>query len=207
MAFDTRELWLPVATPFLVQLPLALLLGLMTQYLVGRCRQQRMSRAMSYYLPAHVVRDMTEGRSRPGSVDKVVVRDVCFATDMSGFSTIAESESPDELATFMNAYFDALATALKRHGVDVTEFHADTIMCVWLAGERRDRQAASRGAGGDRSGRGDRGVRPHPAGAHAQSADRHAGRATSISATPAAAAGWPTASSAIRPTRRSGWKA
>ena len=44
MAFNTHDLWLPVATPFLVQLPLALLLGLMSQYLLGRYRQQRMSR-------------------------------------------------------------------------------------------------------------------------------------------------------------------
>jgi adenylate cyclase len=31
----------------------------------------------------------------------------------------------------MNAYFDAMAQPLKRNGVDVTEFHADTIMCAW----------------------------------------------------------------------------
>jgi adenylate cyclase len=134
IAFNTRDVWLPVATPFLVQLPLALLLGLMSQYLLGRYRQQRMSRAMSYYLPAHVVRDLTEGRVEPDAVDKVVFG-TCLATDMSGFSTIAETKSPDELAVFMNAYFDALASALKKHGVDVTEFHADTIMCAWLAGD------------------------------------------------------------------------
>jgi adenylate cyclase len=134
MAFGTREIWLPVATPFLVQLPLALLLGLMSQYLLGRYQQQRMSRAMSYYLPAHVVRDLTEGRVEPDAVDKVVFG-TCLATDMSGFSTIAETKSPDELATFMNAYFDALAAALKKHQVDVTEFHADTIMCAWLGAE------------------------------------------------------------------------
>jgi adenylate cyclase len=134
MAFNTHDLWLPVATPFLIQLPLALLLGLMGQYLLGRYRQQRMSRAMSYYLPAHVVRDLTEGRVEPDAVNKVVFG-TCFATDMSGFSTLAETRSPDELATFMNAYFDALAAALKKHRVDVTEFHADTIMCAWLKGD------------------------------------------------------------------------
>jgi class 3 adenylate cyclase len=38
---------------------------------------------------------------------------------MSDF--LAESKSPHELAVFMNEYFDALAQALKRHGV--TEPH------------------------------------------------------------------------------------
>jgi adenylate cyclase len=41
--------------------------------------------------------------------------------------------SPDKLAVFMNDYFDTLADALKRHEVDVTEFHADSIMCSWTA--------------------------------------------------------------------------
>ena len=142
LAFNTQDIWLPVATPFLVQLPLALLLGLMSQYLLGRYRQRRMSEAMSYYLPAHVLKDMTEGAIQPDRINKVV-SGICFATDMSGFTTIAEGKSPAELATFMNAYFEALASALKKHRVDVTEFHADTIMCVWLTGgqgaaKRRD---------------------------------------------------------------------
>jgi adenylate cyclase len=33
----------------------------------------------------------------------------------------------------MNEYFDALAQALKRHGVDVMEFRADMIMCAWVS--------------------------------------------------------------------------
>lgn len=133
-SFNQAELWFPVATPVLVQLPLALLLGLMGQYLLERRHGQRMSEAISYYLPANVVKDLTEGNLDQESVNKVVYG-TCFANDMSGFSTIAETKSPKELATFMNAYFDALAQALKRHQVDVTEFHADTIMCAWTAAE------------------------------------------------------------------------
>jgi adenylate cyclase len=54
---------------------------------------------------------------------------------MAGFSTIAEQMEPKALATFMNDYFDTLAAPLKRHGVDVTEFRADAIMCAWTAPE------------------------------------------------------------------------
>jgi adenylate cyclase len=39
--------------------------------------------------------------------------------------------SPNSLAAFMNAYFEALSRPLIRNNVDVTEFHADTIMCAW----------------------------------------------------------------------------
>ena len=130
-AFNAGNLWLPLATPILVQLPLALLIGLMGQYLVERRMERRMSRAISYYLPEHVVRDLTEKHLDPSKTDKVVYG-TCLATDMSGFTSIAENKSPTELATFMNAYFDAIADALKRHSVDITNFHADTIMSAWI---------------------------------------------------------------------------
>ncbi|MGH6917220.1 MAG: adenylate/guanylate cyclase domain-containing protein, partial [Geminicoccaceae bacterium] len=131
-AFNHAHLWLPVATPMLVQLPFALLVGLMGHYLLERRKELQMSRAISYYVPKEIIRELTEGGVNPDSVNKVVYA-TCLATDMSGFSTIAENKSPKELATFMNAYFDTLSRSLKRHAVDVTEFHADTIMCARTA--------------------------------------------------------------------------
>jgi adenylate cyclase len=131
-SFNEDNLWLPVATPTLVQLPIALLVGLMAQYLLKRRQGLQMSQAISLYVPKEIIRDLTEGGVNPDSVNKVVYA-TCLATDMSGFTTIAENRSPKELATFMNAYFDALSQSLKRHAVDVTEFHADTIMCAWTA--------------------------------------------------------------------------
>ena len=133
--FNDADLWLPLAIPALVQLPLALLIGLMGQYLLERGKERQIARAISYYLPENIVRDLTEKRIDPDSVNKVVFG-TCLATDMSGFTTLAESKSPKELASFMNEYFDALAQGLKRHAVDITEFHADTIMCAWTAPER-----------------------------------------------------------------------
>jgi adenylate cyclase len=132
--FNESHLWLPVAVPILVQLPFALLVGVMGHYLLQRRKELQISRAISLYVPKEIIRDLTEGGVNPDSVNKVVYA-TCLATDMSGFSTIAENKSPRELATFMNAYFDALSKALKRHAVDVTEFHADTIMSAWTAPE------------------------------------------------------------------------
>lgn len=133
--FNEADLWLPLAIPALVQLPLALLIGLMGQYLLERRKERQFARAIGYYLPENIVKDLAEKQLDPSSVNKVVFG-TCLATDMSGFTTLAESKSPTELASFLNEYFDALAQVLKRHAVDVTEFHADTIMCAWTAPER-----------------------------------------------------------------------
>ena len=130
--FNTGEHWMPLATPLLAQFPLALFLGLMGQYLLERRRGQRISQALSYYVPESVARDLTNNQSKPDAFNKVVYG-TCFATDMSGFSTISEQLPPDKLAAFLNDYFDTLAKSLKRHHVDVTEFRADAIMCAWTA--------------------------------------------------------------------------
>jgi adenylate cyclase len=133
--FNESGLWLPLATPALVQLPVALLVGLMGQYLLERRKERRIARAISYYLPENIVKDLTEKQIDPASVNKIVFG-TCLATDMTGFTRLSESMPPKELATFMNSYFGVLADVLKRHGVDVTEFHADTIMCAWTGAEQ-----------------------------------------------------------------------
>ncbi len=130
--FNVADVWLPLAIPVLLQLPLSLLLGLMGQYLLERRKKRQMAQAISYYLPENIVKDLTEKRISPDSVNKVVFG-TCLATDMSGFTTLSESMSPKELASYMNEYFEVLAQVLKRHAVDVIEFHADTIMCAWTS--------------------------------------------------------------------------
>ena len=118
-----------------MQLPLALLIGLLGQYLLKRRKEEQMTKAIRYYLPESLVRDLAQREVDPTTLNRVVFG-TCLATDMSDFVALAESKSPHELAVFMNQYFDALAQALKRHGVDVMEFRADMIMCAWIAPSR-----------------------------------------------------------------------
>lgn len=124
--------WLPTVVPLLLQLPMALFLGLIAQYLLERRRRQHAGAALSYYLPEGMARELTEQGANPEAYNKVVFG-TCLSTDMSGFSTISERLPPDQLARFLNQYFDALAGALRRRQVDVTEFRADAIMCAWTA--------------------------------------------------------------------------
>jgi adenylate cyclase len=129
--FAEHALILPIATPLLVLAPMALFAGLLGQYLVERRRGQRISEAINYYLPDQIVQDLVQNRLDPGKLNQVVYG-TCLATDMAGFSTIAENLPPAELAKFLNDYFETLAAPLKKHGVHVTEFRADAIMCAWV---------------------------------------------------------------------------
>ncbi|TDG12418.1 adenylate/guanylate cyclase domain-containing protein [Seongchinamella unica] len=126
--------WLPLAVPLLVQAPLAVFLGVFGQYRFERQRGQRISEAINYYLPEHIAKEFAAGRIDPDSANDVSYG-TCLATDMAGFSTIAQDMNPRELAVLLNEYFEVLANALNAHKVDVTEFRADAIMCAWLGDE------------------------------------------------------------------------
>lgn len=130
--FTEADVWLPLAIPLLIQLPLALFNGLLTQYFLERKKKTRATAAIGLYLPENLARDFTEKNLDESALNRVTYS-VCFASDMAGFTTIAEQLNPKELAVFLNDYFETLSAPLKRHGVDVVEFRADGIMCAWTA--------------------------------------------------------------------------
>jgi len=130
LSFNSAGIWWPLASPLLVQLPLALLVGLFAQYRLQHRRVQHISEAIRQYVPESVSRMLTASELAAGDVNKVTYG-TCLSTDMAGFSTIAEKMAPGDLARFLNEYFEVLAQALKRHDVEVTEFRADAIMCAW----------------------------------------------------------------------------
>jgi adenylate cyclase len=145
--FGAYALWLPAATPLLIQFPLVTFFGLFGQYYIERRRVQQMSDMISHYLPEDVVQVLTGSNPDENKINRVVYS-TCLATDMAGFSTMAEKIDPAELAELLNDYFDSLASPLKDNFVDVTEFRADAIMCAWTAespqiGVRRNALQAS----------------------------------------------------------------
>lgn len=132
--FNNEQLWLPLATPVLVQFPLALFIGLLTQYLQQRHKVKHISEAISLYVPEQVSRALADSDIKPENIDQETFS-TCLATDMQGFSTLAEQMRPGELAEFLNDYFDTLARPLRDHDASVTEFRADAIMCAWTGQE------------------------------------------------------------------------
>ena len=134
LQFNDSQTWLPLATPVLLQFPLAVFAGLLAQYLQQRHKVRHISEAISLYVPADVSRALTGGNLAPDSINQVTFS-TCLSTDMQGFSTIAEQMGPGELAEFLNDYFDSLSKPLSDNDVTVTEFRADAIMCAWTGDE------------------------------------------------------------------------
>lgn len=142
LMFERMDLWLPLATPLLAQLPVALVVGQFGQYVAQRRSQQHFAQTIRHYVPDFLVRDIVEKQLPPLALHREV-QGTCLATDMSGFAKLAEARSPKELASFMNDYFEALASTFRQNGVDVMEFRADMVMCSWLSsGSIEDGQRA-----------------------------------------------------------------
>ena len=132
--FDDSYLWLPLATPVLVQFPLALFVGLLTQYFGQRHKVQHISEAIRIYVPEDISRALISEDLMPEDTNRVSFS-TCLATDMEGFTTISEKMEPGKLAEFLNDYFDTLARPMKDNNVTVTDFRADAIMCAWTGQE------------------------------------------------------------------------
>jgi len=129
-AFAQANLWLPLAIPILVQLPLALLIGLMAQYLLERHRKRGISRAMAYYLPSDVVRRASLAGEPPPAVEECYA--ALMSTDIESYTTISEATSPLALAAVMERYWALLNSIVeKRHRGLNLDIVADSAMCAW----------------------------------------------------------------------------
>ena len=142
LRFEEAYLWLPLATPILVQLPLALLSGLLAQYFGQRHKVQHISEAISVYVPEDISRALISQDLMPEDLNRVSFS-TCLATDMEGFTSISERMEPGKLAEFLNDYFDTLARPMQDNQVTVTDFRADAIMCAWT-GQQTDPEVRRR---------------------------------------------------------------
>ena len=132
LAFARDQLWLPVAVPLLIQLPLGLFVGLVLQYREAQRARANLSRGMRFYLPQKVAHGFAEGAVDPAGVKERVFA-ACMVTDASRFTTLAEDMAPEELSDFLDQYFAILFGVVERHDGLVTDVIGDGTTSVWTA--------------------------------------------------------------------------
>lgn len=128
--FDTTNTWLPVMVPLVVQLPAALLVGLLAQYRQTRNQKQLVLQALGSYLPADAVQRLMQGLGDL-KTNAQLLHGTCLATDGEDYTRLAETLTPDELGTLMNDYYDVLFTEVEQSGGVVTDVVGDAMMAIW----------------------------------------------------------------------------
>ncbi|ACI99613.1 adenylate/guanylate cyclase domain-containing protein [Rhodospirillum centenum] len=89
------------------------------------------------YVPkALVLRLIRRGDGHEGVISEEREVTVMF-TDIKGFSTIAETMSPQQTAALLNAHFTRIAACIEAEGGTVDKFIGDAVMAFWGAPEEQ----------------------------------------------------------------------
>ncbi len=122
---------IPVIQPLLaLELPYALF-GIRA-YLQSEIKRREIRNAFSKYLsPAILEVVLADPKALELGGRKCLA--TVFFSDLAGFTSISEKLTPEEVAAFLNRYFDVMTEIIFRHNGTVDKFIGDAIMAFWGA--------------------------------------------------------------------------
>lgn len=132
--------FIPGANFALIILPLLYLGSTLYYYYVTRQAQIRVQRAFEYYLPPEMAREVAKNKTTLKLGGEKIVATAMF-TDISGFTSIAESLPPEKVSEMLNAYFTEVMEAVFRNNGTVIKFIGDAVFAVWGAPIKIDNHA------------------------------------------------------------------
>jgi adenylate cyclase len=130
--FTVEAAWYPVVFPLLFQGPMVLLGSVAWNYVELNRERRNFRGALADYLPAGIVDDLAKNIEGL-RVGNRLVNGICLATDAEGYTSLAESMEPKDLAQFMNRYYEAVFDPVRRHGGMVSNVVGDSMLALWLA--------------------------------------------------------------------------
>jgi adenylate cyclase len=130
--FISANFVVPLFTPLAIQLPV----GILTIGLSLKSAERKLRRAMEsaahQFLPSDIASRLALGPLTPTAMPASRIASAIFlATDVKGFTTLAERVSPEQLDELAKDYFGPLFEAAKRHGGEILNMTADSMMCAF----------------------------------------------------------------------------
>ncbi len=129
--FEKNGAWMPLVTPLLFQLPLALFAALLSQYLLSHRESLRIRQTAGYFLPPEVVQSLSEWKQGDLVDAGRVVEGVCLASDAESFTSFAQNIEPRELKSHLNRYYNFLFQPVRDHGGTVLDIVGDAMLAFW----------------------------------------------------------------------------
>ncbi|HEV2154416.1 adenylate/guanylate cyclase domain-containing protein [Bradyrhizobium sp.] len=127
----THAIALPLTEPVLAGLAaLALMIGY--RFVIADREERFLRKSFAFYLAPEVIDSMVTSGKMPalgGEMRNVTM----FFSDLSGFSSIAETMTPGELVTLMNEYLSAMTDIIEGHGGYVDKYIGDSIVAMFGA--------------------------------------------------------------------------
>lgn len=126
-----QALALPLTEPALASLAaLAMMIGY--RFVLADRDERFLRKSFSLYLAPEVIETMVASGKMPalgGEMRNVTM----FFSDLSGFSSIAETMTPGELVTLMNEYLSAMTDIIEGHGGYVDKYIGDSVVAMFGA--------------------------------------------------------------------------
>lgn len=127
-----RAQWvLPMAATLLLVAGL-LALQLFFGYFVERRAKRRLATLFGQYVPPELVDEMSRDPEHYTMAGRSAELTVLFA-DVRGFTTLAESMPPDDLARLMNDYLSEMTDIIRSHRGTLDKYIGDAIVAFWGA--------------------------------------------------------------------------
>ncbi|WP_375305474.1 adenylate/guanylate cyclase domain-containing protein [Bradyrhizobium sp. A11] len=122
---------LPLTEPALASLAaIAMMIGY--RFVLAERDERFLRKSFALYLAPEVIETMVASGKMPalgGEMRNVTM----FFSDLSGFSSIAETMTPGELVTLMNEYLSAMTDIIESHGGYVDKYIGDSIVAMFGA--------------------------------------------------------------------------
>ncbi|MEO8163807.1 MAG: adenylate/guanylate cyclase domain-containing protein [Betaproteobacteria bacterium] len=128
--FSRQALWLPVLMPMFIAAPMGLATGTFWKYEMARRQRNRIRAAFAQFVPKEVVASLEENAAHIGRT-RESLECACVATDAANFTTLGETMSPEQLADFLNVYYEALFRPIPNHGGFVSDVVGDAMLAIW----------------------------------------------------------------------------
>ena len=128
--FSFHQLWLPLITPLLIQLPVTLFCATLIRYLAAKKEKIQLQQTFSHFIPSAMVDKLSSGVRPLGSIAPFSYG-VCLATDAANYTKLAENLDPVALTELMNRYYATLFGPVGNHGGTVSDIKGDAMLAIW----------------------------------------------------------------------------
>lgn len=134
--FNRSGLWLPVAVPLLVQLPLSGFMSLIWTYFDQKQKIKEITAENKRLIKDFIDEFKTSSVKSRVSVglqkaQAKPVFGICLATDVKGYTTIAEANPADLVYANLEEYFELLCAPVSARGGEIANITGDSLMAIW----------------------------------------------------------------------------